>query len=249
MRAETEAGRSRAPRKRRARGFVQTEDGYSSSRIQSKETSCDTVTTTVYRGHATARPRAHHTTKLHPLHCDFARFYNTSPDKLGLEAIRQYEIYMLQERKLSPETVNSFVSSAPFLYLHTLGMPWTSECFPRITVRKAAGGAEPGRDPAVPGLRRHPALPGGSDDGIWRGATCLRSGSAEDLRHRFQTNGDPRRTGQRTERSLRHAVPPPADGIARLGAHVSVTRLVIPGPHCRPAYGYGLAAAGLPPGR
>jgi integrase/recombinase XerD len=63
---------------------------------------------------------------------EFARFYNASPEQLGLEDIRQYELYLLHERKLSPETVNTFVSSARFLYLHTLDMPWTSECFPRL---------------------------------------------------------------------------------------------------------------------
>ena len=57
---------------------------------------------------------------------EFARFYNASPEQLGLEDIRQYELYLLHERKLSPETVNTFVSSARFLYLHTLDMPWTS---------------------------------------------------------------------------------------------------------------------------
>ena len=37
---------------------------------------------------------------------EYSRFYNTSPAKLDLEAIRQYELYLLNERKLSPESVN-----------------------------------------------------------------------------------------------------------------------------------------------
>lgn len=63
---------------------------------------------------------------------DFANFYNTSPEKLDLEAIRQYELYLLHERKLSPESINTFVSSVQFLYLVTLEMPWGKECFPRL---------------------------------------------------------------------------------------------------------------------
>lgn len=63
---------------------------------------------------------------------DFAKFYNTSPEKLDLEAVRQYELYLLHERKLSPESINSFVSAVQFLYLVTLEMPWGKECFPRV---------------------------------------------------------------------------------------------------------------------
>jgi integrase/recombinase XerD len=60
---------------------------------------------------------------------EYAKFYNTSPDKLDLEAIRQYELHMLHERKLSPQSINTFVSSVQFLYL-TLEMPWGKACFP-----------------------------------------------------------------------------------------------------------------------
>src|SRR4029077_1418756 len=63
---------------------------------------------------------------------EFAKFYNTSPEKLDLEAIRQYELYLLHERKLSPESINGFVSAVQFLYLTTLEMPWGKECFPRV---------------------------------------------------------------------------------------------------------------------
>jgi hypothetical protein len=31
---------------------------------------------------------------------DYAKFYNTSPENLDLEAVRQYELYLLHERKL-----------------------------------------------------------------------------------------------------------------------------------------------------
>jgi integrase/recombinase XerD len=65
---------------------------------------------------------------------EFARYYNTSPDKLDLEAIRQYEIHLLNERKMSPQSVNTFLSSVQFLYLVTLEMPWGKHCFPRVRI-------------------------------------------------------------------------------------------------------------------
>jgi len=63
---------------------------------------------------------------------DYAKFYNTSPEKLDLEGVRQYELYPLNERKLSPESINTFVAAVQFLYLDTLEMPWGKECFPRV---------------------------------------------------------------------------------------------------------------------
>jgi integrase/recombinase XerD len=74
------------------------------------------------------------TTQLSYVHyvAGFAKFYHTSPEHLDLEDIRQYELYLLNERKLSPESINSFVSAVQFLYQHTLEVPWGKECFPRV---------------------------------------------------------------------------------------------------------------------
>jgi integrase/recombinase XerD len=63
---------------------------------------------------------------------DFAKYFGMSPEKLGLEAVREYELYLLNERKLSPESINTFVSAVKFLYLVTLEMPWGNEVFPRV---------------------------------------------------------------------------------------------------------------------
>ncbi len=65
---------------------------------------------------------------------EFARYYNASPEKLDLEAIRQYEMYVLNEKKLSPQSVNTFISSVQFLYTVTLDMPWGKNVFPACGV-------------------------------------------------------------------------------------------------------------------
>jgi site-specific recombinase XerD len=62
----------------------------------------------------------------------FAKFFQQSPELLDLEAVREYQLYLLQERHLSPETINQYISSVKFLYQMTLEMPWTNEYFPRI---------------------------------------------------------------------------------------------------------------------
>jgi integrase/recombinase XerD len=65
---------------------------------------------------------------------DFAKFYNIGPEHLDLEAVRQYELHLLHEKKLAPQSINTFVASVQFLYLVTLEMPWGKQCFPRVRV-------------------------------------------------------------------------------------------------------------------
>jgi integrase/recombinase XerD len=62
------------------------------------------------------------------------QFYQTSPEHLSLEEIREYQLYLINERSLSPESVNQFVSAAKFLYLVTLETPWPEDPLPRARV-------------------------------------------------------------------------------------------------------------------
>lgn len=62
---------------------------------------------------------------------EFAKFYGVSPEKLDLEAVRQYELYLIEQRKLSAHSINTFVSAIQFLYVETLEMPWGKSSFPR----------------------------------------------------------------------------------------------------------------------
>jgi site-specific recombinase XerD len=62
----------------------------------------------------------------------FANYFGQSPDKLDAEAIRQYLLFLLNVKKLSPEAINQQVSALKFLFLTTLEMPWTDADFPRV---------------------------------------------------------------------------------------------------------------------
>jgi site-specific recombinase XerD len=62
----------------------------------------------------------------------FARFYNKSPELLDQEAIRQYLLYLINEKRMSPEGINQHVSALKFLYLRTLELPWSDLDFPRV---------------------------------------------------------------------------------------------------------------------
>ena len=67
---------------------------------------------------------------------DFAKHFNRSPQDLDLEAVRQYQLYLAQDRKLSPQSINTFVSAVQFLYLTTLEMPWEAKDFPRARLEE-----------------------------------------------------------------------------------------------------------------
>ena len=65
---------------------------------------------------------------------EFARYFGRSPEHLDLEAVRQYQLYLLRERALSTSTINTFTSAIAFLYLVTLEMPWSKQDFTRTRV-------------------------------------------------------------------------------------------------------------------
>jgi len=52
---------------------------------------------------------------------NFARHFGKSPELLGLEEIRQYQVYLVHERHVSWSNFNQAVCALKFLYRHTLG--------------------------------------------------------------------------------------------------------------------------------
>ena len=48
---------------------------------------------------------------------DFARYFGKSPDKLRQEDVRQYQLHLLNERKLTIETIAGRISAIRFFFL------------------------------------------------------------------------------------------------------------------------------------
>ena len=46
----------------------------------------------------------------------FARYFHKSPERLGPEDIRAYQVYLTNEKKLAPNTVVVAVAALRFLY-------------------------------------------------------------------------------------------------------------------------------------
>ena len=64
----------------------------------------------------------------------YAYHYNLSPAKLGLDDVRNYQLHLIDQRQLSPNSINCFLSAVQFLYTVTLDMPWTKSQFARMKV-------------------------------------------------------------------------------------------------------------------
>jgi integrase/recombinase XerD len=57
----------------------------------------------------------------------FARYFGKPPDQLGPEAIRSYQVYLTNEKKLAPASILIAVSALRFLYKVTLHKDWSLE--------------------------------------------------------------------------------------------------------------------------
>ena len=60
----------------------------------------------------------------------FARYFHRSPDRLGLQHVRDYQAHLFRERKLEPSSVAQRTAALRFLFVRVLKRPWTVEQMP-----------------------------------------------------------------------------------------------------------------------
>jgi len=60
----------------------------------------------------------------------YAKYFERSPASLGIEQIREYQLYLVKDRKLAPGSISIAVSALRFLYKVTLKRPWAVDEIP-----------------------------------------------------------------------------------------------------------------------
>lgn len=61
---------------------------------------------------------------------EFSQYFHRPPDQLGPEHIRQFQIYLLRDRKLAANTVKQRVAAVRFFFVRTLKRPYLREDIP-----------------------------------------------------------------------------------------------------------------------
>ncbi len=66
----------------------------------------------------------------------FARYFHTAPDQLGSEHVRQYQLYLLHEKKLAWPTFQVRTAALKFFYARTLKQTWFEQEIAKPKVRR-----------------------------------------------------------------------------------------------------------------
>jgi integrase/recombinase XerD len=61
---------------------------------------------------------------------DFARYFGKSPEQLGPQHIRHYQVHLFRDRKLAPGTVEQRGAALRFLFVKTLRRPYLPDQIP-----------------------------------------------------------------------------------------------------------------------
>jgi integrase/recombinase XerD len=61
---------------------------------------------------------------------EFASYFHCSPEQLGPEHIRDYQVHLFRDRKLSPRTIEGQAAALRFLFVKTLGRPYLPDAIP-----------------------------------------------------------------------------------------------------------------------
>ena len=65
---------------------------------------------------------------------ELAKYFGRAPQLLEPDQVKQFQIHLLHERKLSANSVNQYISAVKFLYRITLERSWADQKFPRVRV-------------------------------------------------------------------------------------------------------------------
>jgi integrase/recombinase XerD len=61
---------------------------------------------------------------------EFARYFRHSPDQLGPDHVREYQVHLFRDRKLSPRTIEGQAAALRFLFVKTLRRSYLPDAIP-----------------------------------------------------------------------------------------------------------------------
>ena len=61
---------------------------------------------------------------------EFARYFRRSPEQLGPDHVREYQVHLFRDRKLSPRTVEGQAAALRFLFVKTLRRSYLPDAIP-----------------------------------------------------------------------------------------------------------------------
>ena len=116
---------------------------------------------------------------------DFARYFGKSPDQLGQEHLRQYQLHLVNDRKLTVETIAGRISALRFFFVKVLRRPYRRDRSGLSeTARAIAGDFERGGSGAADRVGQHLLPSRDSDDVVRNGIAPRGTVPIEADRHR-----------------------------------------------------------------
>jgi hypothetical protein len=116
---------------------------------------------------------------------DFARYFNLSPDRLGPEEIRAYQLHLINERKVAWPTLQVRNAALKFFYTKTLKQGWfVPEVAKTQGPAKTSHGVEPGTSDRPAGCHAESEASGSAGNALCNRVALRRSAAPQNHRHR-----------------------------------------------------------------
>src|ERR1700682_4787553 len=121
---------------------------------------------------------------------DFAKYFRRSPDRLGPDHVRQYQVHLFHDCKLSAGTVEGRTAALRFLFVKTLRRPYLPDHLPfPKRQRRLPTILSQGRSDAAHCFRSEPDAPYYADDAVRHRSTPGRALPPQGVRYRQRTHG------------------------------------------------------------
>lgn len=148
--------------------------------------------------------------------CEFAKYFGRSPETLGQKEIREYQRFLVEEKKASWAFFNQSVCALRFLYTKTMHKGWLVQHIPFPKRETASCGFEHRR--SVEAFREGSSLEAAHDspNDVWSRFAVDGSAESTARRYRQRTDGDSNSPGQGSQRPLRDIIAKAAGNTARV---------------------------------